>query len=69
MRAIFSWGKLDTRIVSSIRGEYGILSFCPFYPPRGNIMLICMQGVVSLGFDYHYLPSIFGKGSIWGGSA
>lgn len=32
-------------------------------------MLICMQGVVSLGFDYHYLPSIFGKGSIWGGSA
>lgn len=32
-------------------------------------MLICMQGAVSLGFDYHHLPSILGKGSIWGGSA
>lgn len=29
-------------------------------------MLICIQGAVSLGFDYHYLPGILVKGSIWG---
>lgn len=29
-------------------------------------MLIGMQGVVSLGFNYHYIPSILVKGFIWG---
>jgi hypothetical protein len=29
-------------------------------------MLIRMQGAVSLGFNYYYLPSILVKGSIWG---
>jgi hypothetical protein len=29
---------------------------CHCYSARRNIMLIRMQGAVSLGFNYHYLP-------------
>lgn len=59
--------KLDSQIVNSIRGEYGILLLTVrFYSARRNIMLIRLQGAVSLGFNYYYLPSILVKGSIWG---